>query len=641
MGTKRAWAVMGGILATGALVAVPMGAIPASASLDRTPVDLGTLGGLSSGANALNTAGHVVGAAQNGAGDYRAFRWTSTSGMVDLGTLGGLSSSASDINDSDQVVGAATTGAGQSHAFLWDTVNGMTDLGTLGGTTSSARAINASGQVIGTSTTAGGQTHAFIWDSVNGMTDIPTLGGTSMTPLALNDAGQVTGNSNLVGDVLVHGFYWDSTNGTMDLGTLGGSISQASGINASGVVVGYSPTGPGVSNERPFRWTLAGGITNLGTVGGNARAAAINDSGTVTGYTVVNGLPVPFRWTPTEPMTLMPYEDGFGVGGAEPARINASGQIIGNIANGQQAFVTDRQGGSARLDGLVSGLTQVGDINDAGQVAGSWLVFYFGEQHAMFWSTGSARSVSIAGASATEGDSGAHSIDFAVSLSSPSPIKVTVKYSVIPIPREYVTPNYPTPIPGYAAAPADFTSAFSKTLTFTVPVGGVSTTTRYVHVVLPPDTAAEGDERFKVLLSSPTGGVTLGTSAVAARIVDNDPAGGGPHVSVGDAGVWEGDSGLGNAGRIRLALDGPAVVPMTIKVTFAGGTATAGTDYRTTTTRTIKFLAGSTSKTIDVKALPDVIVENDETATITLSAPTGGLSIGRGTGTLTIQDDDR
>ncbi len=641
MRTKRSWATVAGVLATGTLVALPPAAIPAAASLDRTPIDLGTLGGLSSRAGALNAAGHVVGEAQNGTGDYRAFRWTSTTGMIDLGTLGGASSTASDINDSDQVVGAATTGTGQSHAFIWDSVNGMTDLGTLGGTTSSARAINASGQVIGTSTTAGGETHAFTWDSVNGMTDIPTLGGTSADVAALNNAGQVAGNSSIVGNTATHGFYWDSTNGTVDLGTLGSNTSTAYGMNSSGVVVGYSPTAPGFTSDRPFRWTLAGGMVNLGTVGGNARAAAINDAGTVAGYTVVDGLPIPFRWTPTEPMTLLPYEDGLGIGGGEPGRINASGQIIGNIANGQRGFVTDRQGGSALLEGLVSGLTQVGDINDVGQVAGSWLVFFFGEQHAMLWSTGSARSVSIAGASATEGDSGAHSIDFAVSLSSPSPTKVTVTYSVVPIPPGYATQSYPPAVPGYASMPADFTSKLFKTLTFGVPPGGVSTTTRYVHIDLPPDTSAEGDERFKVLLSSPTGGVTLGTSAVAARIIDNEPAAVGPHVSVGDAGVWEGDSGLGNAGRIRLALDAPAVVPMTIKVTIAGGTATAGTDYRTSSTRTIKFLVGSTSKIIDVKALPDVIVENDETATITLSAPTGGLSIGRGTGTLTIQDDDR
>ena len=411
--------------------------------------------------------------------------------------------------------------------------------------------------------------------------------------MALNNAGQVTGNSNVVGNAASHAFSWDSVNATVDLGTLGGAESTAYGINASGVIVGYSPTAPGFTSDRPFRWTLAGGMVNLGTVGGNARAAAINDAGTVTGYTVVDGLPIPFQWTPTEPMTLVPYEDSFGVGGGEPGSINASGQIIGNIANGQRGFVTDRQGGSALLDGLVTGLTQTTDINDAGQVVGSWLVFYFGEQHAMFWSTGSGRSVSIAGASVTEGDSGAHSIDFAVSLSSPSPTKVTVTYSVVPIPPGYARMSSPSAVPGYASTPADFTSKFFKTLTFGVPLGGVSTTTRYVHIDLPPDTAAEGDEQFKILLSNPTGGVTLGTSAVAGRIIDNDPAAVGPRVSVGDAGVWEGDSGLGNAGRIRLALDAAAVVPMTIKVTIAGGTATPGIDYRTSTTRTIKFLAAA------------------------------------------------
>ena len=116
--------MLGAVLTVSALAAIPPGAIPASASLDRTSIDLGTLGGLSARAGTLNAAGHVVGEAQNGAGDYRAFRWTSTSGMVDLGTLGGTGSSAYDINDSDQVVGVATNGAGQSHAFIWDSVKG-------------------------------------------------------------------------------------------------------------------------------------------------------------------------------------------------------------------------------------------------------------------------------------------------------------------------------------------------------------------------------------------------------------------------------------------------------------------------------------------------------------------------------------
>ena len=51
---------------------------------------------------------------------------------IELGTLGGQSSLASAINEHRQIVGSSETAAGETHAFLWE--NGhMTDLGTLGG----------------------------------------------------------------------------------------------------------------------------------------------------------------------------------------------------------------------------------------------------------------------------------------------------------------------------------------------------------------------------------------------------------------------------------------------------------------------------------------------------------------------------
>ena len=203
-------------------------------------IDLGTLGGRYSGANAINDAGQVVGGSWTINLEGRAFLWDRTIGMIDLGILAdGDSSVAYGVNDHRQVVWFS--GPDDGSAFIWDSENGMRYLDGIGyGNT--ANAINNAGQVVGGG--YGEPGHAFLWESDNGVTDLGTLGGSTSFALGINNLGQVVGEAQTSSGAL-HAFLWDSTTGMHDLGTLGGNYSKARGINNAGQVVGYSETTEG------------------------------------------------------------------------------------------------------------------------------------------------------------------------------------------------------------------------------------------------------------------------------------------------------------------------------------------------------------------------------------------------------------
>lgn len=68
-------------------------------------------------ANDVNNAGQVVGDLRPGGYDSHGFRWDNGV-MTDLGTLGGATGSATAINDAGQVTGISDTSTGETSAFL-------------------------------------------------------------------------------------------------------------------------------------------------------------------------------------------------------------------------------------------------------------------------------------------------------------------------------------------------------------------------------------------------------------------------------------------------------------------------------------------------------------------------------------------
>jgi probable HAF family extracellular repeat protein len=110
-------------------------------------VDLGTLGGDSSEATALNESGWVVGVSTTSAGHWQAFLWQQGT-MKNLGTLGGSNSHAARINDSGTVVGWSETPEGVVHACLFEGTN-VLDLHVPRYKNSYARGINNRGVVVG------------------------------------------------------------------------------------------------------------------------------------------------------------------------------------------------------------------------------------------------------------------------------------------------------------------------------------------------------------------------------------------------------------------------------------------------------------------------------------------------------------
>lgn len=181
-----------------------------------------------------------------------------------------------------------------------------------------------------------------------------------------------------------------------------------------------------------------------------------------------------------------------------------------------------------------------------------------------------------------------------------------------------------------AIAGQDYTTT-SGTLSFAANQSSKTFTVRIIE-----DTLDEADETLKLTLSSPTGGVALGTpNTVTLKIVDNDLP---PRLSINNVAVTEGNAGAINA-TFSVSLSAASAETVTVKYATANATALAPADYTALPLSTLTFGPGQTSKTVTVQVKGDALDEAIETFKLLLSAPTKA-SILDGEGICTITDND-
>jgi hypothetical protein len=183
---------------------------------------------------------------------------------------------------------------------------------------------------------------------------------------------------------------------------------------------------------------------------------------------------------------------------------------------------------------------------------------------------------------------------------------------------------------GTATAGNDFTVA-NGTVSF-----GPGEVVRTFDVLINNDNIDELDETVLLALTNPQGGATLGTPDQATlTIVDDDPT---PQLSVNDVSVTEGDAGTVNA-QFTVSVPNPSYADITFGFTTADGSANAGSDYNSASGGgTIP--AGSTSTTVTVQVVGDLLTEGAETFNLNINNPSANAAIADNQGVGTINDND-
>jgi len=293
------------------------------------------------------------------------------------------------INAAGQVAFSLISG-GRIAAFFHDGAAVRPIVGQGGGSVYVA-GLNDAGQVAGTALDAHGVEQAFAWSPGGGMLGIHGANGGHAYGRAISPGGIVTGAFSPGPNAPLRPFRWSAAHGLEDLGLAPGLPWPSSGtVLSDGRLIAGTAT---IDDEQTHAlvWTRAGGTVAIDTLGSvESEPVAVGPGGEVAGNRLASpddGGDRPFLWTRAAGMLDL------GTGRGTSAWVNAMSpglHIAGGIGHAdghQRAMSWTRRGGMREL-GTLGGRTSVArGVNGRGQVVG-FAENRAGAMRAFVWSAG-------------------------------------------------------------------------------------------------------------------------------------------------------------------------------------------------------------------------------------------------------------